>query len=117
MAQHRLKQQEAQIRVAMSDIVRNELKDPRIGFVSVTAVELSKDLSYCKVFVSILGDKQSQSVTLNALVAAQGFVRRQLAEKVNLRKVPEVVFHFDDSIERGSRINRLLREIDIKEEH
>lgn len=93
-----------------SDILR-KMKDPRIGFVSVTDVELSRDLRHAKIFVSIYGDEEEKQTTLAALTHAQGFVRTELGQRIRLRYTPEITFRLDDSIERGDRINRLLREI------
>lgn len=87
------------------------MKDPRIGFVSVTDVEVSPDLRHAKVFVSVYGDEDVKTTTMDALVKAQGFVRSELGKRIRLRHTPEIVFHPDDSIERGARINALLRSV------
>lgn len=94
----------------ISDILR-KMKDPRIGFVSVTDVELSRDLRHAKVFVSIFGDVAEKENTLAALLHAQGFIRSELGRRIRLRHTPEIAFRLDDSIERGDRINRLLRSV------
>lgn len=94
----------------ISDILR-KMKDPRIGFVSVTDVELSRDLRHAKVFVSIFGDAAEKENTLAALLHAQGFIRSELGRRIRLRHTPEIAFRLDDSIERGDRINRLLRSV------
>lgn len=93
-----------------SEILRT-MKDPRIGFVSVTDVEVSRDLRHVKVFVSIFGDDEEKNDTLDALVHAQGFVRSELGKRIRLRHTPEIVFRMDESIERGARINELLRSV------
>lgn len=93
-----------------SDILRT-MKDPRIGFVSVTDVEVSRDLRHAKIFVSIYGDEEEKMNTLAALTHAQGYVRTALGQRVRLRHTPEILFKLDDSIERGDRINRLLRTV------
>lgn len=98
-----------------SDILR-KMKDPRIGFVSVTDVELSGDLRHAKVYVSIYGDEEDKANTLAALVHAQGFVRSEIGRRVRLRHTPEISFRLDDSIERGARINRLLRSMSAETE-
>lgn len=95
----------------VSEILQREMKDPRIGFVSVTDVELSADLRHAKVFVSILGDAAAKTRTMEGLTSAQGFVRTELAHRIRLRRIPEVVFRLDESIERGARVNRLLRQV------
>lgn len=93
-----------------SEILRT-MKDPRIGFVSVTDVEVSRDLRHVKVFVSIYGDAEEKTDTLQALVHAQGFVRSELGKRIRLRHTPEIAFRMDESIERGARINELLRSV------
>lgn len=93
-----------------SEILRT-MKDPRIGFVSVTDVEVSRDLRHVKVFVSIYGDEEEKTDTLQALVHAQGFVRSELGKRIRLRHTPEIAFRMDESIERGARINELLRTV------
>src|SRR5690606_39611553 len=93
-----------------SDILR-KMKDPRIGFVSVTDVELSRDLRHAKIFVSIFGDEQEKQKTLAVLAHAQGYIRTELGQRIRLRYTPEITFKLDDSIERGDRINRLLRSL------
>lgn len=95
----------------VSEILQREMKDPRIGFVSVTDVELSADLRHAKVFVSIFGDAAAKTKTMEGLVSAQGFVRTELAHRIRLRRIPEVLFRIDESIERGARVNRLLRQV------
>lgn len=96
------------------DILR-KMKDPRIGFVSVTDVELSRDLRHAKIFVSIFGDEEEKHNTLTALTRAQGFVRSELGQRIRMRHTPEITFRLDDSIERGDRINRLLRSVSTEE--
>jgi ribosome-binding factor A len=96
---------------AASAILQRRLRDPRIGFVSVTDVELSADLRDAKIFVSVLGDEEAKRRTMEGLERAAGFVRSELGRRVNLRYTPEVLFRLDDSIERGTRIVALLREV------
>ncbi len=92
-------------------ILQREAKDPRIGFVSVTDVELSADLRHAKIFVSIYGDAEAKARTMQGLADAQGFVRTELAKRIRLRHVPEILFKMDESIERGARVEELLREV------
>ena len=95
-----------------AEILENELRDPRLhGIVSVTDVEITHDLSAAKVFVSALAEGKEREQILKALQSAAGFVRRRLAPRLGLREVPEVRFLFDDSIERGARVETLLRKI------
>ncbi len=93
----------------VSTILQRVMKDPRIGFVSVTDVEVSADLRHAKIFVSILGDADAKATTMGTLGNAQGFIRKELARRIRLRRIPELLFRLDESIERGARVQRLLR--------
>jgi len=95
----------------VSAILQREMKDPRIGFVSVTDVEVSADLRHAKIFVSILGDADAKAQTMGALGNAQGFIRKELGRRIRLRRIPELLFRLDESIERGARVQRLLRRV------
>jgi len=95
----------------ISTILQREMKDPRIGFVSVTDVELSQDLRHAKVFVSILGDEGAKAKTMAALTSAQGFIRTELGRRIRLRYIPQVHVKLDESIERGVRVQHLLRRV------
>lgn len=86
-------------------------KDPRIGFVTVTSVEVSPDLSLAKVFVSILGEEEEVNKSLEGLQSASGYIRREMAKEIHLRKIPSVVFYFDQGIQRGSRILKILEDL------
>lgn len=99
------------IRAEASAIIQRGLKDPRIGFVSITDVVVSADLRHAKIFVSVLGDEEAKRGTMAALERATGFVRSELGARVAVRFVPEILFRLDDSIERGTRINALLRKV------
>ncbi len=94
-----------------SVILQRQMKDPRIGFVSVTDVELSADLRHAKIFVSIFGDAEAKARTMQGLASAQGFIRTELARRIRLRHIPQVAFKMDQSIERGARVNELLRKV------
>jgi len=96
----------------VAEIIRSDLKDPRVGaVVSVIRVAMTADFKYCKVFVSVLGDERVKSETMDALKSAAGFVRKLLAERVNLRLTPEVTFVLDESMEHGFRMSRLIDEV------
>lgn len=104
-----------EIQRALGDIIR-ELKDPRIPLMtSVVAVEVSGDLRYAKVLISVMGDSETKAAALKGLKSAAGFIRRELGDRVRLRTTPEVIFEASDSIEHGAHINELLHKI-IKEE-
>lgn len=103
------------IRQEVSDIIHRALKDPRIGFASVTDVELTSDLRHAKIFVSVLGGEAEQQRTMEALRSATGFVRSELGKRIRIYRTPEIQFRLDRSIERGTRVMELLREISRSE--
>lgn len=97
----------------IADILANELRDPRLGaMVSVTDVEVTPDLSFARVYVSVLTNDPARDRTLDGLTRAAGFVRRALAPRLGLREVPELRFLLDDSLEKGARVDELLRKIE-----
>lgn len=95
----------------ISEIIRRELKDPRLGFVTVTDVEITPDLRSAKVFISIMGNKTQKSDGMKALRSAAGFIRSEFAKRASMKVTPEIVFMEDTGIERGSRIFELLEKI------
>lgn len=99
------------IKEEISTLLQRELKDPRLGFVTVTEVETSKDLRVAKVFVSVLGDENKWASSLAALASARGFIRNWLRHHLDLRVTPELDFRPDRSMEHAARIQALLREI------
>jgi ribosome-binding factor A len=92
----------------ISDLILREIKDPRIGFVSITEVEVSADLKHAKVFVSVLGSESERKASIAGLKSATGFVRREIGERLRLKYVPELIFLYDNSIERGAHILELI---------
>ncbi len=104
------------IREEVSDIIHRVLKDPRIGFTSVTDVELSSDLRHAKVFVSVLGSEEDRQRTMEALHNAVGFVRTELGRRIRVYRTPEIQFRLDTSIERGTRVMELLRTLSTPQE-
>lgn len=95
----------------MADIIQNEIKDPRLPpLVSVVEVRASRDLSHAHLYISVLGDEQARKDCEAALRSASGFIRRELTSRVRLRVAPELHFVFDDSIERGVRMTKLIDE-------
>jgi len=98
------------LRKIISELIQNGIKDPRIGFVSVTKVKISKDLRHAKVFVNVLGNKREKEKTLKGLNSAVGFIRSQLRDKIRLRYNPEMFFVYDDSLDYGLHIEKLLKE-------
>jgi ribosome-binding factor A len=97
-----------QIRRELSDIVRLELKDPRIGMITITEVEVSQDLAVAKIFFTLLGEAARIEETTGALQHAAGFLRSQLAHRIKVRTVPQLQFKYDVSVERGMRLSRLI---------
>ncbi|GAC1451109.1 MAG: 30S ribosome-binding factor RbfA [Ktedonobacterales bacterium] len=95
----------------LSDLIRTRMKDPRIGFASVTSVEVSADLRHAKVFISVMGSPEDQRDTLRALEHASGFLRHELAQRLTIRYTPDIAFRLDESIARGARIMELMRQV------
>lgn len=95
----------------LSDLIRTRMKDPRIGFASITGVELSHDLRHAKVYVSVMGTPEEKSETMRGLGSATGFLRHELAQRLTIRHVPEIAFRLDESIARGARVLDLLKEV------
>ncbi|MDX2034137.1 MAG: 30S ribosome-binding factor RbfA [Blastocatellia bacterium] len=99
------------LRQLLSGIIAQEIKDPRVGFATITNVKLSPDLRYARVMISVLGDPQEKQETLAALTRAAGFIRRQVGARIRLRYIPEITFAYDDTIEQGDRMMQLIEEI------
>ncbi|MCW5576931.1 MAG: 30S ribosome-binding factor RbfA [Burkholderiales bacterium] len=99
-----------QIQRELSDIIRLEIKDPRVSLVTVTDVEVSQDNAHAKVFFTVLGESAQQEAAGRALEHAAGFMRSTLAKRIKLRTVPQIHFHYDVSVERGMRLSRLIDE-------
>ncbi|WP_017753801.1 30S ribosome-binding factor RbfA [Calidifontibacillus oryziterrae] len=95
----------------LSDIISRKIKDPRIGFVTVTDVQVTGDLQQAKVYITVLGDEEQKQNTLLALAKANGFIRSEIGHRIRLRKTPEISFEFDESIEYGNRIETLLEQL------
>ena len=109
---HRIERVNSLIRQEISELLQRQAKDPRLGnFVTVTEVSTSPDLKYAKVFISFIGSKEEKEKTLSVLTGASGFFRKELANNLRLRHIPELSFHWDDSIERGDHILRLIDQI------
>ena len=96
----------------LSNIIRGEIKDPRIHeMTSVVSVEVAPDLKTCKAYISVLGDEQAQKDTLAGLRSAEGYIRRSLAQSINLRNTPQITFIIDQSIEYGVRMSHFIDEV------
>lgn len=99
------------IKQEISRLLQHGLKDPRIGFVTVTDVEVTKDLRYANVYVSVLGEEKSKRDSMIGLEQATGFIRREVGKILHLRHTPEITFKVDESVEYGARINDILQHI------
>ncbi|MFA8438681.1 30S ribosome-binding factor RbfA [Pueribacillus sp. YX66] len=100
-----------QMKQELSDIISRRLKDPRVGFVTITDVDVTGDLQQAKVYFTVLGDEEKKATTKEALEKASGFIRSEIGSRIRLRKTPEIFFEFDESIDYGNRIEKLLSDL------
>lgn len=107
----RIKKLAIDIKREISFIINTKIKDPRIGFVTITDTRLSADGKYIDIYLSIMGEEPETYKNLEALKKCSGFIKKNLSEKIKLRNVPELKFIFDDSINRGIKISEILKEI------
>jgi ribosome-binding factor A len=105
-----------QMKKELGDIISRKIKDPRVGFVTVTAVEVTNDLQQATVFITVLGDEEKKEATLNGLAKATGFIRSEIGKRIRLRKTHEIYFEFDESIDYGNKIERLLADLNQTDE-
>ncbi len=110
MTSDRMRRVNEAVREVLSAAITTELKDPRVGFVTVTAVETSPDLRHARVFVSVLGNPGERRRTLKALDSAHGFLQRRVGSELRMKNTPQLQFVYDDTPERGMRITELLDE-------
>src|SRR5919112_3504443 len=103
------------LRQEIGEILARDVQDPRIGFVTVTDVETVPDLSNARVWVSVIGQPEDRAQTMRALERAMPFVRRELGSRIRLRRIPELHVRADDTAERGTRVLRLLAELESGE--
>jgi|SRR5690625_5263133 len=111
MSNKRVNRISEQVKKEVGDILNTKLKDPRIGFVTVTDVEVTNDLQQATIFISILGDEEEKESTLVGLTKASGFIRSEIGKRIQLRKTPEIKFSYDESLEYGNKIESILREL------
>lgn len=105
-----------EIKREVSDILRNEIKDPRAaGLISVTDVDVTRDLRHARIFISVFGSDEEQQGTFLALSRAAGFIRTEVGRRIRLRHTPEISFHLDRSIAYGAHINQILKDINVAE--
>ncbi|MCK4258677.1 MAG: 30S ribosome-binding factor RbfA [Halanaerobiales bacterium] len=103
------------IKQEISVLIQRGLKDPRIGFVTVTDVEVTRDLRNAKVYISVFGDDEKKNESMKGLKTATGFIRREVGKHLRLRHIPEITFRFDESVQYGAHINELLTGINKTE--
>jgi ribosome-binding factor A len=107
-AEGRMRRVDEAIRQVLGDVVAGELKDPRVGFVTVTDVRTSPDLRHARVFVSVLGDESTRESSLEGLRSAHGFLQGRLAAELHLKHTPTLSFAYDETVDRAMRVGRLL---------
>lgn len=108
---------EEQLRIELSEIIEREIQDPRIGLVTVTGVKVSPDLRHARIFVTVMGEEDQKKKTIEGLRSASSFVRRSLSKRLHhLRRVPELTFDYDEAVEKGLRIDKLLEQIKSESE-
>lgn len=111
MAKIRVGRVQEQIKKELMQILQTEWKDPRVGFITITGVEVTGDLSLARVYISVMGDARQKEEALSALSRGKGFIRSELGKRIRLRVVPEIEFKVDPSLDYGARIEKLLHEI------
>lgn len=100
-----------QMKKELGEIISRKLKDPRVGFVTVTDVQVTGDLQQATVYISVLGNDEEKDQTLKGLEKAKGFIRSEIGQRIRLRKTPELTFAFDESIDYGNRIETILHQL------
>lgn len=112
MANHRLAGIESEFKRALSEIIRSDMKDPRISeMASVTRVEISKDLRYAKAYISVFDADKKKASTIETLTHAEHFIKNEIGARINIRRLPEITFILDDSMEYSSKITELLKRV------
>ncbi|GAB6180697.1 30S ribosome-binding factor RbfA [Desulfotomaculum defluvii] len=113
---HRPERVAEAIKKEIADLIRNEIKDPRLGFVTITGVEVTKDLSFAKIFISVMGSADQRQETVSILQKAAGYMRSEIGRRIKVRHAPELIFKLDTSLDHGTRIMEILHEINTQEE-
>jgi ribosome-binding factor A len=103
-----------QIRAELADLLAREVHDPGVGFLTITRVGVTSDLQQARVYYTTLGDEKARRETARALERASPFLRRHVGQRLRLKRVPELIFFFDESIEKGDRIERILRDLNAE---
>ncbi|MDK4125563.1 30S ribosome-binding factor RbfA [Staphylococcus pseudintermedius] len=100
-----------QMKKELMDIINNKLKDPRVGFLTITDIQPTNDLSLAKVYLTVLGSDKERENTFKGLEKAKGFIKSEIGQRMRLRIVPDLQFEYDESIEYGNRIERLIQDL------
>jgi ribosome-binding factor A len=108
MGAERMRRVDEAVRQVIGDAVAGDIKDPRVGFVTVTDVRTSVDLRHARVYVSVLGDEPTRAGTLDGLRSAHGYLQGRIARELHLKRTPELTFVYDDTLDRASRVSELL---------
>lgn len=103
---------DSQIRAELMQLLQREMKDPRVGFATITRVETARDLGSARVWVSVMGTPEEKAAAIQALTDAASWLRRQLGQRLTVRQVPQLVIRADDSIEAGDRVLKLLNDLE-----
>ncbi|WP_422486798.1 30S ribosome-binding factor RbfA [Gudongella sp. DL1XJH-153] len=112
MNEKRINRISEEVRKVVSDLIQNEIKDPRIsGMPSVNKVSVTKDLRFAKIYISVLGSEEDKASTIEGLQSAKGFVRKEIGNRIDLRHVPEPLFELDESIEQALYLTKLIEEV------
>jgi ribosome-binding factor A len=109
MAGGRMRRVDEAVREVLGDAISTDLKDPRVGFVTVTAVQTSRDLRHARVYVSVLGDEPARAETLAGLRSAHGFLQSAISHQLKLKHTPTLTFEYDETVERAARLTELLK--------
>lgn len=117
MAKYRNDRINEELKREISDILQNDIKDPGMGFVSIVLAEVAGDLRQAKIYYSVMGDDDAVQSTKSALKRSAGYIRREIAKRLDLRYTPELVFIYDDSIEHGIHIAQILQNENKKQEN
>jgi ribosome-binding factor A len=103
---------EEQLRIEISEIIEREIQDPRVGLATVTGVKISSDLRHARIYITALGEEAEHKKTIQGLTSAANYIRRSLSKRLHhLKRIPELIFDYDESVEQGLRIAKLLEEI------
>ena len=111
MATRRIEKIKEMLRREVSEIIQRDMKDPAIGFTTVSRAEVSKDLTYASIFVSVMGEEKIRKTTIKRLNKAVGYIQHQLSEKTRLRTMPKITFKLDESIDYSMKIEGILKKI------